>query len=120
MVSPVRVPLPYRRPSVTAEVVWGAVDVQVFTVTVGFDPETGKAREVFADGPKEGSVMQAVLADACTVVSVALQHGITPEALAKSLGTAPMWRRGGLASGPASPIGAILERVLAAAEEVAA
>lgn len=72
-------------------------------VTTGFN-RAGDPMEVFATGPKEGSDMQHVLSDACVVISIALQHGITPAALAKSLGTTPVMGQ----DEPASPIGAIL------------
>lgn len=52
--------------------------------------------------------MQSTLADACVLISIALQHGITTHQLAKSLARVPDVFAGGDATLPASPIGAIL------------
>lgn len=73
------------------------------TVTVGFDA-LGQPKEVFASGPKEGTDKAHLLADACVIISLALQHGATPEGLAKSLGTVPTF----IGNGPASDIGRIM------------
>ena len=99
-----RIPLPNRRPSATVDVAFG-------TVTVGFDA-LGQPREVFANGPKEGSDMQATIADACVVISIALQHGVPPAALGKSLGSVPDWNG---AIRPASAIGIIVAAIAEAA-----
>lgn len=101
----VRVPLPHRRPSWTTSVRFRDT---LLEVTVGFDG-LGVAREVFATGPKAGSDMAHALSDACVAVSVALQHGVPAEAMAKSMGTVPVWTEAGEGSGPASPLGAILQ-----------
>ena len=74
------------------------------TVTIGYDAD-GVAREVFANGPKEGSDMLHVISDACVIISIALQHDITPDALARSLGTVPDWAG---SPSPASVIGAVV------------
>jgi hypothetical protein len=108
-VTPVRVFLPQRRPSVTRAV---TIADRPVAVTVGFYLD-GRPGEVFADGPKEGSQMQAVLSDACVLVSIALQHGLPPAALAQSLGRSPAPWLGEDATVWASPIGAILEAVRA-------
>lgn len=108
--TPVRVPLPARRPSVTRAV---TIADRPVAVTVGFYLD-GRPGEVFADGPKEGSQMQAVLSDACVLISIALQHGLSPAALAHSLGRSPAPWLGEDATVWASPIGAILEAVRAA------
>ena len=60
------------------------------------------------DRQKTGSTMAAFLDDACIVISIALQHGIAPEALVRSLSTVPVWENGVKGEGPASPVGAIL------------
>jgi hypothetical protein len=102
-----RTALPQRRPNATRAVEW---DGHAFTVTVGFDPATGQCAEVFADTPRGGQ-MAATLADACVVISIALQHGISPADLGKSLGRVPLtWGDG---DAPASPIGAIVEAIQA-------
>lgn len=78
-----------------------------WVITVGFD-DAGNPREVFANGPKEGSDMQHVLSDACVVISIALQHGIAAAELMKSIGSIPTFEDH---SEPASPIGIILKIV---------
>ena len=115
MASPHRHRLPNRRPSHTEAL---EVAGQTFTATVGFDPEDGCPRELFLTAGKEGSVINAMLADAAVVISVALQHGISAQALAKSIGRLPEVpiAPGGLDQGPpaklpASPIGAALDLV---------
>jgi hypothetical protein len=102
-----RIRLPDRRQNETREIV---VDGRRFTLTVGFGPG-GLPLEVFADGHREGSDMQAILHDACIVISHALQHGATPEALARSMCRVPRFDAGGPSEGPASPIGAILAAI---------
>ncbi len=54
---------------------------------------------------KVGSSVEAVLDDACILVSLLLQHGVEPAALAKTVGRL----EGGTA--PASVIGAICDRL---------
>ncbi len=83
---PTRVRLPNRRPSHVETL---EVDGQVITACVGFDPATGQPREVFLNGGKEGSQFDAMLADAATIISVALQYGVPVAALAKSVGRVP-------------------------------
>lgn len=99
-----RTQLPARRPSQTIATEWQG---HPFSVTVGFDPATCQPREVFADTAKGGQ-MQATIADACVLVSIALQHGVTPAALAKSLSRVPDLIAGGDADLPGSPIGVIV------------
>lgn len=101
--------LPTRRPNVTLSIDWQG---RPLDVTVGFDPATGQPAEAFANTPQGGD-MQAALADACVLISIALQHGIAPADLAKSLGRVPvLWGEEGQ-TGPASPIGAVVEAILA-------
>ncbi len=76
--------------------------------------------EVFLNGGKEGSQVDAMLADAATVTSVALQYGVPLTALAKSVSRAPnaSTMPGSLdqlnaGSQPASPIGAALDLLMA-------
>jgi hypothetical protein len=100
--------LPNRRPNLTRAVQWDGHD---FTVTIGIDPATGAPAEVFAD-TRKGGQMQATLADACVMISLALQHGIAPADLAKSLGRVPvLWGPEGR-DAPASPVGAVVEALL--------
>jgi ribonucleoside-diphosphate reductase alpha chain len=81
-----RLRLPNRRPAVTETL---EVPGQCFTATIGFDPANAQPREVFLAGAKGGSALAAILADAAVVISVALQHDIPAEALAKSVGRLP-------------------------------
>lgn len=101
--------LPARRPNVTLSIEWNGHPLEV---TIGFDPATGGPSEVFANTPKGGD-MQAALADASVILSIALQHGIAPADLAKSLGRVPVFTGEEGATGPASPVGAIVEAILA-------
>jgi hypothetical protein len=72
-----------------------------FMVTVGFYPD-GRPGEVFTHGARSGSNLDALLADACVVVSCLSQHGVEPRDIASSMG------RLGDAE-PASIIGAVLD-----------
>jgi hypothetical protein len=98
--------LPDRRPCATQAVEWRGPDGQVtsYTMSIGYFAD-GRPGEIFVDGIKVGSTLQALLADAAVIVSVALQHGITPAALSYSLARVPI---GEDESGPASPLGAII------------
>ncbi len=110
-----RTRLPNRRPSITETL---AVAGQTFEASIGFSPEDGTPREIFLSAGKEGSLLDSLLADVAVVISVALQHGIPAEALAKSVGRLPA---GPVAPAdldrapgrrvPASPIGAALDLV---------
>ena len=113
MAEPHRHRLPNRRPSYTETL---EVAGQTFTATVGFDPGTCRPCEVFLTAGKEGSLINAMLADAAVVISVALQHGVSAQALAKSIGRLPEGPvtpadldEGKPARIPASPIGAALD-----------
>ena len=75
-------------------------------VTIGFYPD-GRPGEVFTHGTRTGSSLDALLADACVVVSCLIQHGVEPRDLAASMG------RLGNAE-PASIIGAVVDLVAAA------
>ena len=101
--------LPDRRWNITTEALWHD---HLVTVTVGFDAN-GAPRECFANTLRGGD-MQAALADACVLVSIALQHDIPAPALAKSLGRVPAFIHGELQDAPASPIGTILECIMEA------
>ncbi len=83
--------LPNRRPAHTGTL---QVDGQVFTATIGLD-ERGRPLELFLTAGKEGSMLNALLADAAVVISIALQHGVSGEALARSVGRLP--------AGPVAP-----------------
>lgn len=103
--------LPNRRPSANVEVIWQTdAGEAAFTLTAGFDPATGLLREVFySDGLKSGTAMLHTIQDACVLVSLALQHGAYLDVLAHSLG-----RLGRGCNVPASPIGAVVDALVAA------
>jgi hypothetical protein len=106
-----RTPLPHRRPNETRDVRLGD---SRYAVCIGFDDD-GEPKEVFATGPREGSDMQAVVADACVLVSIALQHGIAPADLSRSLGRVPRWTDGHETDAPASVIGLVVAALEASA-----
>lgn len=97
--------LPARRPSETFALPWRG---HVLTVTVGYHPGDGAVLEAFADAPKGGE-LGATLADACVAISLALQHGVPPAALVRSIAREPDPAAGEDAVRPASPVGAILD-----------
>ena len=93
-----RTRLANRRPAETVELEHGGTR---FTVTIGFYPD-GRPGEVFTHGIRTGSALDALLADACIVISCLFQHGVEPSELAASVG------RLGNAE-PASVIGAVID-----------
>lgn len=82
---PCRRRLPNRRSSVTHDV---AIGNAVVVATVGLN-ESGAPAEVFLSGAKDGSGLAAILDDASVIISIALQHGISARALAKSISRLP-------------------------------
>ncbi len=91
--------LPARRPSETETIEHGNAQ---FKVTVGFFPD-GRVGEVFAGGAKSGSELDGLLDDSAILISLLLQHGVEPGALARTMG------RLGDGTEPASIIGAIVD-----------
>jgi hypothetical protein len=77
-----RARLPDRRAAETIEIEHLGMR---FTVTIGFYPD-GKPGEVFVHGTKTGSTLDALLNDACVLVSLLMQHGIEPKDFATSMG----------------------------------
>lgn len=100
--------LPDRRRAITRRVLHNG---QTIHITVGYD-DRAEVREVFANGGKEGSEMHALISDACTVISIALQHGVQVSEMTKSLGARPEWGPSGEVEAPASVIGAILHGIV--------
>ena len=92
--------LPARRPNETMEVTYEGA---AYAITLGIDPATGEAREIFTHGAKVGSAMDAILADTCIILSILLQHGARPSSFVDSMG-----RLGG-GETPASIIGVIAD-----------
>ena len=103
-----RAALPNARSNVTRVVHWEGHE---FTVTIGLDPVTWQPAEVFADTAKGGQ-MHVTIADACVWASIAMQHGVTPAELAKSLGEVPVLGAPKGTTGPASPLGAIVAAII--------
>jgi hypothetical protein len=73
-----------------------------FMVTIGFYPD-GRPGEVFTHGIRTGSGLDALLADACVLLSLLLQHGVGSAQIASSMG-----RSGSTEA--ASIIGAVIDR----------
>ncbi len=96
MESPQRIRLPNHRPN---ETVGLHFEGQHYHVTIGYFAD-GRPGEVFCHGAKVGSGMDLPIDDACVALSMLLQYGAEPMALAHSMG--------GLGDGaPASIIGAL-------------
>ena len=95
--------LPDRRPNVTVEVDHAGFRL---AVTVGFDLG-GRPLEVFASGTRIGTDLGHVIADACVLMSLALQHGCPPGRLVRTLGRVPDPGLGPEAARPASVVGAV-------------
>ena len=95
--------LPNRRPSETADLEYEGAR---YAVTIGFYPD-GRPGETFTGNAKVGSAMEGLLDDACILVSLLLQNGVEPAALAKTVG------RLGDGTAPASVIGAIVDLLAA-------
>ncbi len=93
--------LPNRRPS---ETVTFDHDGTSYALTIGFYLD-GRPGEVFTGNAKVGSSMEAVLDDSAILISLLLQHGVEPAALARTVG------RLGDGTAPASVIGAIIDRL---------
>ena len=93
--------LPDRRPSKTVTFDHGGTS---YALTIGFYLD-GRPGEAFTGNAKVGSGVEAVLDDACILVSLQLQNRVEPAALAKTMG------RLGDGKAPASVIGAIIDRL---------
>ena len=100
-----RAQLPNRRPNTTLDLEHKGL---TFNVTIGLDPATGAPMEVFGSTAKAGSDFAVLLSDACVILSLALQHGIQPSALSKTMQWTPVIGQAGRTREPASVIGAIL------------
>jgi hypothetical protein len=106
----VRIRPPARRPAVTHKLVWRTETAEhSFHITVSLDPDTAKPIEVFyADGQRHGSQLQHIIQDACVLMSLLLQHGVAPAAIAKSLSTTSVFGT----EQPSPIIGAIADDIL--------
>ncbi|WP_439140251.1 TSCPD domain-containing protein [Roseicyclus sp.] len=83
---------PNRRPALTIPLKWRTeLATHAFDITIGLDPVSGDAIEVFyADGQRGGSQLQHAIQDACVLISLLLQHGVQARDIAKSLSTMPV------------------------------
>ena len=70
-----------RRPNSSVTVEWHG---QSFELTVGFYDD-GQIGEIFAGGGKTPQDIQQLVADACVLISIALQYGVSIQALGRSL-----------------------------------
>jgi hypothetical protein len=84
---------PERRPGITRCFPFGSSDGKVHATVNFYDAEMTRPCEIFIVGDgklgKAGSTLNAILEDAATNVSVALQWGVPAAALAKSVGRVP-------------------------------
>ena len=93
--------LPQRRRAETFDLVFRN---QPVTITAGFFPD-GTLGEVFIDTGKSGADLAHVTRDAAVVISLALQHGVSIDAIRHGV------TRNG--SEPASILGAVVDRISA-------
>ncbi len=100
---PDRTRLPNRRLCATHTLNWNDCDLWM---GVGYDT-SGRAREVFLNGHKVGSEIEAMIQDACVLVSLHLQRGLSAAALARHLGREGTYR----GATAASLIGLVAEGV---------
>ena len=96
----IRRTLPQRRAAETFNLrFWN----QLFTVTIGFYAD-GTPGEVFIDGGKTGQDIQSTARDAAVVLSLALQHGVSPETIRHAVTR-------GASEEPASILGAVVDSI---------
>ena len=102
--------LPQRRANETFEFEYPPEAPIRYMVTLGF-LEDGRIGEVFVNGPKSGSGAAINAADSAVLLSIALQHGATVDALRE----APIARDS--TGRPLGPIGRLID-MLATGEGV--
>jgi hypothetical protein len=100
--------LPERRITVTKSIYWQNHEI---IVAAGIHPTEGWLGEIFVDAA-HGGQMQTLLRDAVTAISVALQYGVPLAEMGKSLAREPIWTTQGMADGPASPLGAVIDGLI--------
>ncbi len=105
---PNRIRLPDRRLAVVEDLAWAG---RVWSLGLGFDG-AGRVREIFLDGAKPGSGIDALVADGCVALSLLLQHGVSAAELARHLGRESVERQAPAASilGAAAVAAAAVER----------
>lgn len=100
-----RIPLPNKRLSIGIDVWYGeAGKEQSYAVHFGFDPD-GFVKEAFCKPFKSGTDMQGLVNDACILISLSLQHGMSITQIAGALGE--LRSEGAVTGPPASVLGAI-------------
>ena len=92
--------LPTRRPSETFDLEFEGVR---YSICLGRYPADDRIGEIFSAGAKVGSSMDALLDDVSIALSLLLQNGVKPAALAKTMG------RLGDGRAPASVVGRICD-----------
>jgi hypothetical protein len=90
------------RPRFTTQLMY---DDQGYLATLGFDVGRNRIAEVFTHGAQVGAAMDRILDDACVILSILLQRGVEPTALASSMG------RFGDGISPASIMGALADLI---------
>ena len=96
----IRRTLPQRRAAETFDLrFWN----QLFTVTVGFYAD-GRPGEVFIDSCKTGNDIESIARDAGVLLSLALQHGVSPEIIRHAVTR-------GASEEPASILGAVIDSI---------
>jgi hypothetical protein len=114
--APLRTRLPDRRHAITERVTWGPEGAFELEVTVGIDPATGRVSEVFIDGHKSGSALEATMDDAAILASVLLQSGYRAADLAQRITRSdPRVRPDEVAT---SPIGRMLQFAASIEKEI--
>ena len=76
---------------------------QSFSVTIGFYVD-GTPGEVFINGCKTGNDIESIARDAGVLLSLALQHGVPPEAIRYAVTR-------GASEEPASILGAVVDSI---------
>lgn len=111
--TPARRQLPARRPCLTETITVQRGDGTFanYDMTVGFEIPTVTPREIFIDGPKDGTDMAAIVSDASVLISLSLQSGVTAEAMSHSIARIPD-PMDGPATEPASVIGAAIDALV--------
>jgi len=75
--------LPLRRRSETFELPFGGFK-EPHVVTLGYY-EDGRIGEVFINGGKSGEIVEAIARDSAVILSMALQHGVPLDTIARAL-----------------------------------
>jgi hypothetical protein len=81
------------------------VDGHIAMATINVYGDSGFPCELFLSSDKPGSSLAFLLEDTAVIISIALQHGISPRVLAKSMSKAPTYPQ---ATRPATILGEAL------------